>query len=209
MNPRQPPIPPEMQIYVNCMEKVKQRIGVVNWAVASVHVFQQDHFIFAELIFVQFRKILELIAYSSLSANKEKYAEANAKFAEHWKAVRMLDALEKINPHFYPVPVEVTQKAGTKLLTPITDGFLTKEEFARLYDASSDILHMRNPFSAKDPTFQIGYSVQDWVARIQRLLRLHFINLVDQDEKWVVEIPADGPPKVFRGVANQDGDAAK
>jgi len=39
-----------------------------------------------ELIFVQFRKILELIAFSTLTANREKYSIAHANFSLHWKA---------------------------------------------------------------------------------------------------------------------------
>jgi hypothetical protein len=71
------------------------------------------------------------------------------------------------------------------------DGFMTTGEFASLYDSCSEVLHTRNPFAAKDPTVQIGYSVEAWVARIQRLLDWHLMHLAGGD-KWVVNVPAEG-----------------
>ena len=57
-----------------------------------------------ETICLQFRKILEKIMLMSLVANKEAYAEQNAKFAKHYHAERIMRDLERINPDFYPVP---------------------------------------------------------------------------------------------------------
>ena len=55
-------VPPEIQIYANCMEKVRQRVGVIIWAIQTVRTLGVEHFMWTELIFVQFRKILELNA---------------------------------------------------------------------------------------------------------------------------------------------------
>jgi hypothetical protein len=73
---------------------------------------------------------------------------------------------------------------------------MTTEEFASLYDSCSDVLHTRNPFTAKDPTIQIGYTVQQWVARVQRLLGLHLVHLAGGD-KWIVNVPAEGDVQVW------------
>src|ERR1700731_738919 len=59
-----------------------------------------------ELVFLQLRKILELLAFASLTANREKYAAAHKKFATFWRAKDMLQDLEKVNPDFYPRPVQ-------------------------------------------------------------------------------------------------------
>jgi len=50
-------VPPEIQIYANCMEKVRQRVGVIIWAIQTVRTLGVEHFMWTELIFVQFRKI--------------------------------------------------------------------------------------------------------------------------------------------------------
>jgi hypothetical protein len=110
----------------------------------------------------------------------------------------MLDELDKVNPDYYPVPLDPPKEIapGKKHFPRPTDGHMTKEEFISLYDSCSEVLHTRNPFSTKDPMIQIGYSVQEWVARIQRLLGWHLIHLVGGD-KWVVNIPAEGNVQVW------------
>lgn len=75
---------------------------------------------------------------------------------------------------------------------------LSQEEFEQLYDVCGEILHMRNPFSTKDPTTNIGYSVDEWVARIERLLAWHSVQLLD-GQRWLCQIPAEGPVHVTTG----------
>jgi len=189
----------DTRTYCNCMEEVRQRVGAVKWLVAGNRLMHQDFFLSAELVFLQLRKILELIAFASLTANREKYSAACANWGDHWKARKMLEALEELNPDFYPVPLDapVVLPNGNKHFARPSDGFMTKDEFVRLYDCSHEILHARNPFSSKDPVTQIGYTVDVWVARIQRLLAWHLMHLVDGD-KWVVTIPQDGPVRVLQ-----------
>lgn len=183
---------PETVVYCNCMKKIRERIELV-WSVVNAKITTGWLLFDTELVFIQFRKILELIAFSSLTANKDKYALAHAKFSEHWRAKRMLEEVEKLNPDYYPVPLAAPEMLpnGRKHLTPLSDGFLTKPEFEFLYDKSSEILHERNPFSALDPVIEIRLSAAQWASRIQRLLSFHLVNLVDAS-KWVVSIPADG-----------------
>ena len=69
-----------------------------------------------ELVFVQLRKTLELIAFASLTTNKQKYSAAYANFATHWRVKDTLKALEKINPDFYPVPLKPPQSGQKRRL---------------------------------------------------------------------------------------------
>ncbi len=112
---------------------------------------------------------------------------------------RGLERLAKINPDFYPVPLQTpTPRVESGLYFPgfVTEGFLTKEDFVMLYQASSEVLHTRNPFSPKDPVIQIGYAVDEWVMRIQKLLTWHLVHLVDGG-KWFVTIPSEGAVHVY------------
>jgi hypothetical protein len=186
--------------YCNCMAQIRQRINLVQQVLNRAITTGEEVFDI-EVIFVQFRKILELIAFSTLTANKEKYSAAHENFAQHWKAKSMLDAVEKLNPNFYPVPHRLPEilPNGVKNLTPLTEGFLTKSEFEFLYDKSSEVLHVRNPFATKDPVIQIGYSASQWIARIQTLLGLHYVDLIDET-KWMVQIPNEGPITLWPAV---------
>lgn len=92
-------MPNEAEIYADYMTGARMRIDEIGriLAVADMPEFARN-----ELIFLQLRKSLELIAFASLAANKDAYAAVFPTFAEDWKAKRILEKIEKINPYFYP-----------------------------------------------------------------------------------------------------------
>ncbi len=87
------------------------------------------------------------------------------------------------------------QSDGVKHCAAV-DEFLTKDDFVSLYDVTGDVLHVRNPFGAQDPVIRMRYSTRQWLERIQALLALHVVHLVDGNV-WVVEIPEQGPVKML------------
>ncbi len=194
------------KIYAECMVQIRQRIDLACSLVASVRLKKRESFDSTELIFVQFRKSLELIALASLTAHKDQYSAVHANFGMHWKAKAMLNSVEALNPAFYPVGLAapVRQPNGTRHFELAAGPTLTKDEFVVLYEASSEILHARNPFSPKDPTIHITYSVDDWVARIRNLLTWHSISLINGDV-WVVHVPASGPVHVYPSTPTASG----
>ncbi len=179
--------------YMHCMEEVRMRLKLIK-SIGAHKVATGNDMFDIELVFVQFRKALEVVAFGSLIANKDKYAANHARFAEHWKARLMLQELEKINPDFYPMPIgkPILQKNGTKHCPLVTDGFLTRDDFELLYGKASGFLHCRNPFTAKGPVEQIKYTPKQWVERIEVLLALHVMHL-DDGSKWVIEVPEEAP----------------
>ncbi len=197
-------MPTEIEIYCNHMAQVRQRIGVVQAVTAGLITTGTEVFD-TELVFLQFRKTLELIAFGSLCANKAAYSAVHKNFGSHWKAKAMLDELEKVNPDFYPVPVDAPQEVapGVMHFPPPADGFMSKNEFASLYDSCSEVLHTRNPFTGKDSTIETGYTVQEWVARIQRLLGWHLMHLAG-GYKWVVHIPSEGNVRAWPSSPKND-----
>ena len=95
----------DTKVYVKCMEKVRQRIAWVRWLNSAKPPLGGNTTLTIELSFVQFRKILEIIAFSSLTSNKDAYRTAYAKFDEEWSAEKILKRVGKLNPHFYPMPL--------------------------------------------------------------------------------------------------------
>ena len=199
--------PPDSQLYMECMIQIRERLDIVLWITSSLNILKIEPFFAAELIFIQFRKALELIAFASLTVNKEQYAAAHAQFASHWKAAKMLEALSKINPHFYPVPLRLMGSAKESAekrrfhYETLKDGFLTRDEFVKLFDASSDVLHIPNPFSIKDPAIDIHFPVPVWVERIRQLIRLHSMALVN-GQRWIVYVPDVGNVSVHAATPN-------
>jgi hypothetical protein len=192
----------EIETYVKGMAELRQRLGVIQAIVGGRIGTGSDAFN-TESIFIQLRKVLELIAFGSLCANRAQYSQVHANFTQHWNAKRLLADLEKVNPRFYPEPLcEPRQMPDeTKHFDRPVDGFMTRDEFVRLYDSSAEVLHIRNPFRAGDPTIRIGYSVDQWVVRIQRLLTWHLMHLTDGGI-WVVMIPATGNVQAWPASAN-------
>src|SRR5712671_6076386 len=140
-------MPTNIEIYCNCIDRARYHVGIADTAFTGQNNTGQSD-LNAELIFLHFRKALEEIAFSSLSANREKYSAARAGFATEWNARRMLGYVAKVNPKFYPVPVKPPQETapGRKFFERVAAGFLTKEDFATLYDGSAEALHCRNPY---------------------------------------------------------------
>ena len=68
-----------MQKYIACMEEIKKRTEVVTWFVRR-EIGARYIGTTAESVALQMRKILELIALSSLVANHEEYSKHRANF---------------------------------------------------------------------------------------------------------------------------------
>ena len=113
-----------IQMYCNSMEEVKTRISIVrSVANRSLSLRIGDLFDY-ELVCIHFRKCLELIAFASLMANKDRYAEVHNNFTKHWKAKGILDELNKIHPEFYPSPIEHNNgQQGVHEYKELTSGF--------------------------------------------------------------------------------------
>jgi hypothetical protein len=185
----------DTKLYISCMEETRDRLNFVKNLAAGNRI-AGPQIIEQELVFLQLRKILELIAFASLTANREKYAAAHSKFATFWRAKEMLKDLEKINPDFYPRPVQTPQlQNGIKHMAAV-DVFLTKDDFISLYDVANEFLHVGNPFTMKDPVIRMRYNVRQWLERIQALLALHIMHLVEGNV-WVVQVPEEGPVHVY------------
>lgn len=178
---------PDILQYCQVMEDVKLRVAVINSLLiggVSLGAKQIDE----EVIFLNFRMILEHIAFGSMVANKDKYTSVYSDFQKHWHARRMLRDIGAVNPNFYPVPLAPAQVQpnGSKHLDHVKDGFITKDEFVDLYDYLGEVLHARNPYSVSAPSKPPKYELKDWLSRIQELLSFHLARLVDSKEGWIV-----------------------
>ena len=71
--------------YANGMAEIRQRLGIARRAVARIRETQNQDLVSTETIFLQMRKVCELIAFGSLIANKELYFQHYETFAEDWR----------------------------------------------------------------------------------------------------------------------------
>lgn len=137
-----------IQKYCNLLEELKLRIKAVQSIVnGDVNKENFGHYMFAdEFMFLQIRKILELIVFGSMASNISLYEKAHNKYSRHNKAKQILKMLETVNKDYYPLPLqESPDKKG--VLINVQKDFLTRDDFIFLYDACSKIIHSTNPYS--------------------------------------------------------------
>ena len=134
--------------YAACMEEIKKRTLVVEAFLSGSRsaLYLKTT---VESIYLQFRKILELIAMASLSASPEYMARYD-RFRRHYNGKRILRDLENVNPEFYPRPTRQVIDPDTGKVVEVVDvesGFLTKDEYVELYDICGDLLHSENRYA--------------------------------------------------------------
>ena len=175
----------EVKKYQQCLYDITKRTEVINHYIDGVKTtgyLGTD----IELIALQFRKIVELIALSSLVANKKEYSAQRTKFKDDWNARLIFQDLERINPEFYPKPSRQIEKSNTEGaryfdFEPIEAGYLTKKEAIKIYEKCGGVLHAENPFKESKDITQLQKQFPFWIKKIITLLNHHSIILVDKN----------------------------
>ncbi len=175
--------------YAACMEEIKKRTLVVD---AFLNGSRNALYLktTVESVYLQLRKILELIAMASMSASTE-YMERYEGFRRHWNGKRILEYLENVNPDFYPKPTRQVVDPATGNVVEVVDvesGFLTKEEYGQLYDICGDLLHAENPYAQDRQNIEMRLQeAPGWKNKIVTLLNHHQVQLADSGKQiWVL-----------------------
>ena len=177
----------DFEKYCNCLGEVKWRIEAIE-SILNGHSLGKEA-LDIEFSTLQLRKCLELIAFSSLTANRTVYSEIHNNFQKHWNAKRLLSDLEKINSGFYPQPMMYFEEDPITKRRPVKDlesGFLTKEDLLFLYDKCGAVLHSRNPYKEGSNVVDIKRPFREWIERIKNLLFFHQIKLYGSENLWLV-----------------------
>lgn len=197
--------------YCACMEDIKQRVTDVQRIVSGFSPMGEE-FRDAEVVFLLIRKTLEQIAFASLIANRNAYAQVHKNFAEAWRIKHLLEHLEKIHPNYYPRPVYISpnETGQIKRFCDITDGYLTKDDLVFLYDKCSEVLHTRNPYKPGSRVVNTQRPIAEWMQRIQLLLNLHYVDLSGQSDVWLIQMthPTDGKVHAALATRQENGPAA-
>jgi hypothetical protein len=184
--------------YLDLMEEIKKRYKVIRgFLKGQCHTLYKATTL--ECVYLQIRKILELIALGSLVVNKEEFAKYHKDFDKYWHGGRILQDIQKINPRFYPVPIkeEMSNEPGfTAQWKIITDGYLTKEDFIELYNSCGKILHADNPFGEKIDYSYYEKEIHLWTSKIIRLLNSHQIHLLGDENIYLIHMKESMHDKV-------------
>lgn len=193
----------EVQEYIDCMNQVKSRLqyidNIIDFASGEQSVFA------LETIALQLRKILEIVAFSSISPCKGLYEQVRLKYGcddytKDWNAKSILRAMDNVNPDFYPNPFMILEgvhhqdgQSGRKIV-PISDEYLTRKEFDSLYKRLGKYLHADNPWGTDKGILNFRTDVPSYLAKIKRLLNYHLvkIKMAERHVLWMVEMGSYG-----------------
>jgi hypothetical protein len=195
MNPQ---VDPDMEKYCGVMEEIKLRVEVVQFFLAG-----KANALYAPTIIesasLQIRKILELIAFGSLVANKDAYTTVYAKVSKAWNAGEILSELGKVNPNFYPVPVlEVpSTRAGIERELKNRDpDYLTKTEFEEVYGRCGGVAHAANPYGKGIDFVYYHRMVPLWLVKIMNLLNTHQLRLINDPGMYIIHMTEHNDSRV-------------
>lgn len=110
-----------------------------------------------EFMWLQLRKIVELVAYSAIAADEERYAalrqkqDKNADYRVDGKPAKVLKHLSQISPYFLPksLGVMLSHADGTKHFASGPEDTVL-ERLLDIHDTAGQHLHAINPFHEKN-----------------------------------------------------------
>lgn len=177
----------EMSLYCAQMEEIINRDGLLRLLLDGKKSLGSEFYDY-EVFALNIRKILELIAFSSLIAAKDQYALKHKKFHQHYKSKNILEEIEKINPKFFPTPGAIEDKNdGSKHveLPNTAKNALTRKEFEELYDYCSSVIHAWKPFNSAPKKVDFKIAPIEWLNKIRDLLNVHYVYLPDDKGVWL------------------------
>lgn len=189
----------KVDLYCKVMTEIKKRIGTVE---SFLKHQKTTGYKMTDLEFLclQIRKILELISLSSLIANQEEFDKQAIKYSKYYHASRILQDIESINPGYYPQPIEeksiIYNGKMIREHVNLSEGYLTKEEFIKVYEKCGKMAHAENPFGSSIDVKYYTENIPLWYGKIIKLLNSHSIKLLNDENLYVVHMNEKRDDKV-------------
>ncbi len=149
----------EKDIYRSMMLEIKIRFQAIDKIFNSEGNTTLLMSLDSEFVFLQIRKIVELISFSAVLCDKNRYAhfrkaegEANerdhGKIEKDWNAGVILKKLKNISPHFMPIPISNPVKADENPchIDRASDVVATHSRLIEIYKNCGGFMHVPNPF---------------------------------------------------------------
>jgi hypothetical protein len=176
--------------YINILIEIKRRTAVID-AIYSKEINSLYEATTIETAYLQLRKMLELIAFSSLIANINVYSKQYNKFATHYNAHLMFKDMKRVNADFYPKPIIQTPSQNPDYVSEWSapaNGYLTKDDFLELYEQCGRMMHAENPYGAKIDYDKYLEQLPIWRAKIVCLLNAHTITLLNDSNVYLFQM---------------------
>jgi hypothetical protein len=148
------------EVYLSQMVELKRRFRAIDSVLGAKKPVTKFEDIDLETVFLQIRKIVELISFSAIVADEKRYQNSrqdDAKFNPkekgdytlEWNAANMLIHLSRISPHFLPQALGLmsVNPDGSKHFNG-TAAKATHDRLISIYKVAGGYLHIPNPFKS-------------------------------------------------------------
>jgi hypothetical protein len=149
----------EKEIYHSMMLEIKIRFRSIDEIFNRKGTVTSLDPLDSEFVFLQIRKIIELIAFSAVLCDKNRYAEFrkiegeasekdHGKYEKDWNAREILKKLNNISPHFMPIPLSKPAKTGENRyhFDRAPNVVATHSRLIEIYKSCGRFMHVPNPF---------------------------------------------------------------
>lgn len=171
-------------VYANCINEIKTRLAIVKRPPSKDFL---EGVFYLEFICLQIRKICELFAFSTLTANRQEYMKLRREFEKDWNFTRIIESVSKVNEKYFPEPLEpvLDQTGKPTRYEGIKNDFLTIEDIKKIYRLCCDLVHAQNHYKDLDNFYPRKYEefltwmerFRDWRERFIKLLNCHVIGV--------------------------------
>lgn len=184
--------PTPIEMYLKAMYEFRARTVAVGLMCKNMYMVKKSGNVFdIENICLQIRKLLELIAMSSLIMNKEAFEKAEKSFKNMWNAKLILKDIKRIHPQFFPISISGTltkDDKGIWVMDEIDHEPLTEDSFCKIYDKCGAALHIPNPFSENEQLLhELGEKIPLWLDKIYLTMENHMVFLYGTNLAYAVQ----------------------
>jgi|GEM_PF-2687814 len=111
----------------------------------------------AEFSFLQIRKIIELIVFSAVLRDENRYKKLrelqkienpkdHGDYSKDWQAAVILKQLSEISPHFLPIPIKnISSSQQGSFQVNRSDVAVTHGRLIEIYNQCGGYMHIKNP----------------------------------------------------------------
>ncbi len=172
-----------LNLYANLLEEIKLRIDSINHCTLGLSGFAPPFV--KDYCYLQIRMICELVALCCLVAHGDIQGTSGLKRA--WSAQKIMEALERLHPQFYPQPVKQIKKDNGFHLEGLASP-LPKSEFLKLYHKCDEALHrgsLRKLLKGQFPK-QINYpEITEKAQKLNNLLSHHMLVMKNGQQMFI------------------------
>ena len=172
--------------YAHFMRQIRRRTSVIarcihhNQRGRSVTGYRETDI---DLCYLQLRKCLELIMFSSVIAHNAFGLELSKHLRDkEYNASQIVKKIRSLNPNYYPVPVrDVNPENGIRKVDKINAGYLTEADLCELYDrVCGKLLHANREDLYSDRIDEHFAEITKYHSKLIKLLNHHWVHVSDK-----------------------------